>query len=503
MNTIKIIEAAKTIIPDLAEVKKDVFRGTLNIENKIAGVCYLDLKNDIKENFEEYQEKLISKEFYSNPGALQWNYYLFLLNNQLSENEILGIENDDKYARKYVLNEEEFVDFFKINETQKLTQPNIVSEWKKALEEVDLQEVYTDQTYVSVYERFASNKTIKDVAPRRSKGDGQVKTIQFINKLILKDNYRAYPKTIREFHFGKVNLIKGINGVGKTSVFEGIELMLCGKSFRNVNQPNPNGCLEAVFNNATKADLYQGTNKTIYQSRDLKWYSSTYNRGNNLYNSFNRFNYFNADAAHSFASSKTESDVMDALYSIVLGPEFGYIQERCAKMIDRIRPEYNRLKDSIDIASGQIISDKALIDAYIEPEGLKYIRVKVASDVEALGFREQDLDLTTGQTRIEDLNNQLNIALQNLAERNFQFDSKAEYDAEVERFKTKKTTFDGLLKKLKALGITRTFILEEQKQLEKNIELFETSLSYLTDPRYLELDGIAGEVLRLNAELPA
>lgn len=162
MNTVKIIEAARTILPDLVEVNKNIYRGTLNIEDKVAGVCFIDLENDRKENFEDYQEKLISKEFYSNPGAIQWNYYLFLLNDQLSEREVIDIESDDKYARKYVLDEKEFVDFFKIEEIEKATQPNIVSEWKKALQEVDLQEVYSQETYVGVMERFTSDKTIKE-----------------------------------------------------------------------------------------------------------------------------------------------------------------------------------------------------------------------------------------------------------------------------------------------------------------------------------------------------
>jgi DNA repair protein SbcC/Rad50 len=491
MNTLKIIEAARTILPDLVEVNKNVYRGTLNIEDKIAGVCFIDLENDKKENFEDYQEKLISKEFYSNPGALQWNYYLFLLNDQLSDSEVLDIESDDKYARKYVLDEKEFVEFFKIEESQKVTQPNIVSEWKKALQEVDLQEVYTEETYVGVFERFASNQTIKEVATSLTKGGYEVAKIQFINKLILKDNYRAYPKTHREFNFGKVNLFKGINGVGKTSVFEGIELMLCGKTFRNVNQNNPNGCLEAVFNGAAKAEQYQGTNQAVYQSRDLKWYSSTYNRGNNLYNSFNRFNYFNADAAHSFASSKTEGDVMDALYSIVLGPEFGYIQERCTKMIERIRPEYNRLRDSIDTANGETIADKKLVDAYVEPESVHYIREKIKAEVKALGFRQQDLDIAAGQTQIEDLNSQIGIALQNLAERNFQYDSLADFNSAVAKFNAKKQTFEGLLENVKSLGQASTVILNVQKELEKNLGLLEKSLDYLADVRYLELDGLA------------
>lgn len=491
MNTLKIIEVAKTILPDLVEVNKNIFRGTLNVEDKVAGVCFIDLKNDKKEDFQDYQEKLISKEFYSNPGPLQWNYYLFLLNDQLSVNEVLDIESDDKYARKYVLDENAFVEFFKIEDTLKATQPNIVSEWKKALQEVDLQEVYTEATYVDVFGRFASNQTIKEVAINSKKDTQEAAKIQFINKLILKDNYRPYPNTNREFNFGKVNLFKGINGVGKTSVFEGIELMLCGKSLRNVSQNNPNGCLEAIFNGEAKAEKYQSTNLAIYQARDLKWYSSTYNRGNNLYNSFNRFNYFNADAAHSFASSKTESDVMDALYSIVLGPEFGYIQERCKKIIDRIRPEYNRLKDSIDTANREIIADKKLVDKYIEPESVQYIRKKIEDEVKAIGFRQLDLDITTGQTRIENINSQINIALQNLAERNFRYDSQADFNSALEKFDAKKHAFDGLLEKVKNLGRISTVILNTQKDLEGNLDLLEKSLDYLADSRYLELDGLA------------
>jgi len=491
MNTIKIIEAARTILPDLVEVNKNVYRGTLNIEDKIAGVCFIDLENDRKENFEDYQENLISKEFYSNPGAIQWNYYLFLLNDQLSEREVIDIESDDKYARKYVLDEKEFVEFFKIEEIEKATQPNIVSEWKKALQEVDLQEVYSQETYVGVMERFAADKTIKEPPTSAKKAIQPVEKIQFINRLTLKDNYRTYPKTTREFNFGKVNLFRGINGVGKTSVFEGIELMLCGKSFRNIHQPNQNGCLEAVFNGAIKAELYQGTNQAVYQSRDLNWYSSTYTRGNNLYNSFNRFNYFNADAAHSLASGNTETEVMDALYSIVLGPEFGYIQERCARMIERIRPEYNRLKDSIDNANRETVIDKKLVDSYIEPKSVQYIREKIKGEVSGMGFRQSDLDITTAQTQIEDLNSQVSIALQNLSERNFQYDSQANFNADFQKFKAKKQVFDGLLEKVKNLGQDSAAMLNAQKELEKNTSLLEKSLEYLNDARYLELDGLA------------
>ncbi|MNX55076.1 hypothetical protein D3C86_858250 [compost metagenome] len=182
---------------------------------------------------------------------------------------------------------------------------------------------------------------------------------------------------------------------------------------------------------------------------------------------------------------------MDALYSIVLGPEFGYIQERCAKMIERIRPEYNRLKDSIDTANNDTIADKKLVDAYVEPESVQYIREKIKEEVKAIGFRQADLDITTGQTQIEDLNNQIGIALQNLAERSFLYDSEADFNSEVKKFNARKQTFEGLLEEVKSLGQGSTVMLNAQKELEKNLALLEKSLDYLADARYLELDGLA------------
>lgn len=493
MNTGRIIQAAKRVLSDLNEVDANVYRGTLKIDNKLAGVCFIDLGNKRREDFDDFQEKLISKEFYSNPGLLQWNYYLFHLNDQLGDTEVAKIESDDKYARKYVLSEEEFVDFFKIEEVQKSTQPNIVSEWKTALQEVDLQEVYSQETYVSIFERFANDRTIKARAVNTKNAD-EVEKIRFVDKLILKDNYRPYPKGVREFDFGKVNLFKGINGVGKTSVFEGIELMICGKSARNAQQTNPNGCLEAVFNGAAKPDSYHGSNVALYQSRDQQWYSSVYNRGNNLYNSFNRFNYFNADAAHSFASSKTEGEVMDALYSIVLGPEFGYIQERCNKMIDRIRPEYRRLKDSLDTAKKEISADKKIVNDYKEPESVRYIREKINKEVASIGFTQKGLIIENSSSQIEDLNVQLLIALQNVTGDNALYNSKSEFSAAKIRFDEKKKSFDDLLDKVKTLMADSTNLLREQKELEKRGSLLELALDYLSDPRYLLLDGLSEKI---------
>ncbi len=85
MNTRHILSLAGQYITGLSEVQHNVYKGTLNLADKVAGIYYFDLNNRPVDDFESYQEKLLADEFYSQPGSIQWNYYLFVLNDQLGE----------------------------------------------------------------------------------------------------------------------------------------------------------------------------------------------------------------------------------------------------------------------------------------------------------------------------------------------------------------------------------------------------------------------------------
>jgi exonuclease SbcC len=495
MNTDKILKLAGTVVSDLIPIEDNIYKGVLNINNKVAGVYYFDLNNAVPENFDDYQDRIFAKEFYASPGSLQWNYYLFLLNDQVSADQRITIEKNDKYARKYVLDEGEFEDFFTDEKSNDQLDSSLVGEWKASLDAADLQELYTDATYVAAMERFNSGKTLKLAVTTAKKDKRDALKINFINKIILRDNYRAFPK-FRELEFGKVNLIRGINGVGKTSLFEAIELMICGKCFRNPGQDVANACIEAEFNSSGRLEKYQSGSAELYQARDFQWYSSNYNRGNYLFNSFNRFNFFNADAAHRFSTSNSEEEIQSALNNIVLGPEFSYIEERCEKFMDRVRPEYNKLNIDLNAARKDLTEANAVIANNKETDGLKIAKAAAAKGVAQLKFKgiESD-DLTTA----EGLLNQLLPVLENFKRPDFTYETRNAFDAALRVFNAKKKRFDELETKMRGYNDEVAKHTQNEKTITGQIDLLNKLLTYFEDEQFLKLVGLG--LLIKEAEL--
>jgi DNA repair protein SbcC/Rad50 len=296
MNQNNILSIARGVLSGVEPVRENIYRGELRIrDSEPAGIFFLDLSGNVTaEGFGEYQEKLLADEYYSQPGRLQWNYYLFLLQDVIDNAAKDKIEHDDKYARKFVVNEEGFEDFFKLEDSSTQLSGNIVIEWKKKLDEVGLQEVYSKVAFTTGVENYLKNTVpgIKPSLPADSSSGEQ--HLKCINRIILKDSYREYPKPERDFQFGKVNLFSGSNGVGKTSLFEAIELIACGMTFRNKDKNEPDKCIEAfINNNRREIEICTPSNNAKYRSRDLFWYRNDYGKSNYLANSFNRFNFFN------------------------------------------------------------------------------------------------------------------------------------------------------------------------------------------------------------------
>lgn len=490
MDTKKILAMASKQVQDLQPVADNIYKGTLNIEDKIAGVYYFDLNNSLPENFEEYQEELLADEFYNNPGSRQWNYYLFLLNDTLTPERKKAIERDDRYARKFVLNEGEFEDFFQIEEADKSIQHSIVTRWKEALDAVDLQEVYGGETYVDIFERFCSNNTRKAKSEVKKGSLIEVDRISFVNRIVMKENYRRFPKEERDIRFGKVNLLHGINGVGKTSTFEAIELLLCGATFRNKYQINKEGCVEAELNHTPRTIRFQTKNPSLYQSRDLSWYSNTNNRGNTLYNSFNRFNYFNADAALQFSGGGSEEEISNALFNIVLGPEYTYIQERSLKMLSRISPAYKKLETELEQMKKNLRETEKILTQYKEPLNLQTLITNIVSIVKSVNFINPNADFTAHSAIVEQENSRIQVILAYFVADNFRIDSFAQFQQIQNNFEQKKSVFNSLIERIKGFNNELGEHQKNVKRLETNRDILKKAISYLQDSRLLELRGL-------------
>ena len=321
----------------------DILFGKHTYNKSTLGTYFIDYSDkdfDFDFDLRDYQEKFISSEYYKIPGHFQWNYYLIFIRSVYNEEEKLRIEKDDIYTRKFVFSPNEIKKYFEYQKSNKTVDADIINVWKEKLKTVDLDEVYSESPYTQAVPRYLANEVIKDLETEpQSFGMNQTLTIKKISHIALKENYRKYPIQ-RDFELGKVNLIKGVNGSGKTSFLESIELIIAGKSNRDPNFAEDDNCIEANYNNnSLSLDSYSPGNNTKYRERDIAWYSSGYKTGNELFRAFNKYNFYDSDAAYNLSYNSNVDSLSKYLSSIALGSEFNRIQNRLQGFNERLTKE--------------------------------------------------------------------------------------------------------------------------------------------------------------------
>ena len=199
------------------------------------------------------------------------------------------------------MTEEEFTEwlnsFDSISETSKEAITNdLYTNWVNYLREKELYFVYNSSKYpnykqpVEDYINGIPLYDIEEIIPNES-SDINEPILQKIKKLELIE-FREYPLK-RNFDLGYVNLIHGANAVGKTSFFDTIELIITGE----LNYKSVIGSWNLKITDESENILKYPTRPSPYKRRDIEWYNSGVNRGNNLNRNFNKFNYFTSDAA--------------------------------------------------------------------------------------------------------------------------------------------------------------------------------------------------------------
>jgi exonuclease SbcC len=493
MNKERIIGLAKNIFPTITPVleRSDLYRAELRISGKQAGVYYMDLSGQIPVyTFNEYQEKLLADEYYNNPGNLQWNLYLLVLQDTVNLEAKEKIERNDKYARKYVFTESQFEDFFRLEKSDTVVSSDIVLQWKDILKQVDLEEVYSKAKYTEAVERFINNQVKSNTSTEATSNVTDKAKINFVNQITLKDTYREHPRDPRVFRFGRVNLIKGINGVGKTCLLESVELVACGRTHRNSDKKEPDNCIEAIINNSLQTEYCTPTDNTKYRLRDAYWYNNNYAKDNHIFTSFNRFNFFNTDAANDLAKSNSEDEVRQALSNIILGTEFNYISERINGFYDRIRPVYNELDKNMREARQTIKNADLLLSSLVKSETLNSLSNIITGNIKALRFKNKDLNPEKGSGETEALINKVKALTEKIltskdpffANRKELGYAKRELAQKVKHFNDFKETLE---KQAKDISIKEQSI----NSITSKINLLESVQKYFIDPRFFEVKG--------------
>lgn len=377
MNRDKVLEIAQRKLIDLKQVDGyDVLRGLYHVKNNPVAVYYLDYSEDriTTDLLPDFQEKLLSTDYYNNSGFLQWNYYLLFIRESVEESAKMEIEQNDIYSRKFLLTPREFESFFSYQKSDEVVQADIVLQWKETLRKANLHELFNRNiTYVDGVDNFVNDKVPAEEKIVESLSGTHSVPIknQHILQLDLKDGYREFP-TVRGFEFSKVNLISGVNGTGKTSLMEAVELVLCGKSDMHGKPTEKTGSISLSFKGGP-IETFNPKDTGKFTERDLNWYNNdTYSRKTNLSNSFNRYNYFNSEASYKL-NTASPSEYKSLLEAIALGNEFPLITERLQGFRKRFREtetdlttRRNELQGSIDIAK----LEQGKLSKALNPEGL-------------------------------------------------------------------------------------------------------------------------------------
>lgn len=383
MNSNPVINLIEKNFENISYPKDQIIRGEYlyGKSKKLVAINYFDYSQRVLSedfNLDEYQDELIAKDYYTHVGYSQWSFYLYFICAQDKVDNILKerIENDDKYTRKRLITFEYLKQVLDTRfdfsiDLDTAIREDISITWIKKLKEKNLDGVFLDAPYIEVVRKYIEGDPIKEKEKGVETSINSEDKLRFISKLKL-EYFRPYPKG-NEFVFEKVNLIKGINGSGKTSLLEAIELCLCGKTLRNDDKDRFSK-ISLIYEDGRQDELQENNRK--FQNRDLFWYGNSYPRGNYLPLSFNKYNFYNSDTAYMLAKENDPIKIRKAFLSLALGENANYIDERLTKILDRFKEsakEYEReferllaLKKSQEKTLQNILETKDNSLAYFE-----------------------------------------------------------------------------------------------------------------------------------------
>ncbi len=361
---------------DLEQIDESVVCFTRRLDDRPFAVCYIDISDDLpssSENLDVYQDKIIGKRYFHGATSLQWNNYLyFVVDAQkavagaLQETKYL-IERDRKYARKFVIAEEELdsaITPLSLHSAEKQVYSGILTTWINLLAHANLDRaVLNDESLPRRLELIEASygqdasRIPTAITIRTGRKEPFLATLEL-------QKFRAFP-VHRRFDFGKVNLFCGANGTGKTSILEAIELAYCGSSKRNPKANEPYR-FHVTFADETSETVTERRPASIFRARNLAWYGQAEVRTNRLYQSFSQFNFLNTDAAVGLAESTDTFE--EDLSRLLVGPETSKTWREVGRTADKLGDKIRELEAVRNQANLELASINRQLTASSEQE---------------------------------------------------------------------------------------------------------------------------------------
>lgn len=344
--------------PDLEGVSPGVFRGVDRFGAREYAIRYFDLNDQLAAtaaSLKRYQEEVLSPMYFSTQVAtdLRWSHYLyFVTSDEEAAHGGFGrlkatVESDREYARKQVVREGDVPKLLAQGSPAAAAGAlpvDLATTWSQTLEQHGLGFILDDDISVPDAVRRivagSKDKAARPISPMALLPAEKAAAGHFLKRLTIK-GFRPQPEQ-KDHPLGRVNLIVGSNGVGKTSLLEAIEFAYCGRNRRSSVLLDPTSVTLELA--ATAEKLSSTTDAARLRARHSNWYAKTELKKVSIHDSFGKFNFLDTDAAVNLSVSASSDQIGADVTRLVLGAAAENLADRLRRVVEQVRDELKGLR---------------------------------------------------------------------------------------------------------------------------------------------------------------
>jgi DNA repair protein SbcC/Rad50 len=348
----------KSRYPNLENIGQGLFRGVDRFGSRDYAVRYFDLNDRLSttaDSLKSYQEEVLSPMYFSSDVAtdLRWNHYLyFVTSDEEAQRGEFGrlkakVEADREYARKQVVREGDVAGLLanaQAPEPPTSLPIDLATTWSATLEQHGLAFILDGDISVpdAVRRIVAGTKegARHPISPVALLDSEKAAATQFIKRLTIK-GFRPHPEE-KDHPLGRVNLIVGSNGVGKTSLLEAIEFAYCGRNRRSSTLLSNTSITADFF--GVEHKLSSTTDATRLRARHSNWYAKTELKTVTIQDSFGKFNFLDTDAAVGLSVSASSAQIGTDVTRLVLGATAENLADRLRRVLKQLQDELKDLR---------------------------------------------------------------------------------------------------------------------------------------------------------------
>lgn len=358
INAQRVEALLKDRYPDLESIREGVFRGVDRFGARDYAIRYFDLNDRLAttaNSLKSYQEEIISPMYFSSNVAtdLRWNHYLYFVTSdeEAHRGEFrrlkAKVEADREYARKQVVREDEIGVLLanaQAPEPPRDLPVDLATTWSSTLEQHGLAFILdSDITVPDAVRRIVvgtKDGASRPISPVSLLAAEQAAASRFIERLSIK-GFRTHPEE-KEHPLGRVNLIVGSNGVGKTSLLEAIEFAYCGRNRRSSPLLSSTSITLNLLGGEDK--LSSTTDAARLRARHSNWYAKTELKTVTIQDSFGKFNFLDSDAAVDLSVSASSEQIGTDVTRLLLGASAENLADRLRRVLKQLQDELKDLR---------------------------------------------------------------------------------------------------------------------------------------------------------------